>query len=89
MTLLLPLLAFVFASLLVAAAAMALSPGMAGTIERRLGEVTGTRAKPVADEPRYERVVVDALKRIGSVGPRSTSEMGKLQKKLVCAGYRS
>ena len=87
--LLLPLLAFVFASLLVTAAAMALSPGTAGTIERRLGEVTGTRVKPTADEPGYERVVVDALKRIGSVGPRSTSEMGKLQKKLVCAGYRS
>ena len=87
--LLLPLLAFLFASLLVAAAAMAFSPGTAGTIERRLAEVTGTRVKSTADEPGYERVVVDALKRIGSVGPHSPSEMGKLQKRLVSAGYRS
>ena len=41
MTLLLPLLAFLFASLLVTAGAMALSPGAAAAIERRLGEIRG------------------------------------------------
>ena len=46
--LLLPLLAFLFASLLVAAAALALSPAGGTTIERRLGEVTGT---PVRRRP--------------------------------------
>ena len=45
MVLLLPLLAFLFASLLVAAAAMALSPAGAATIERRLGEVTSSPTK--------------------------------------------
>ena len=43
MTILLPLLAFVFASLLVAAGAMMLAPGRAATIERLLGELTGHR----------------------------------------------
>jgi hypothetical protein len=40
---LLPLLAFLFASLLIAAGAMALAPASEATIERRLGEVSGTR----------------------------------------------
>src|SRR5262249_37176485 len=32
--------------------------------------------------------VVAALKRIGNVAPKSTSEMGKLRRLLVAAGYR-
>jgi tight adherence protein C len=89
-TLLLPLLAFLFASLLVAAAAMALSPGGDAAIERRLGEVlTGGRLKTPADDPGYNRAVIDALKKIGRAAPQSTSEMGKLQRKLTAAGYRS
>jgi len=49
--LLIPLLAFLFASLLVAAAAMALAPANAATIERRLSEVlTGERVAQPADE---------------------------------------
>ncbi len=86
---LLPLLAFLFASLLVMAAAMALSPAAGATIERRLGEITGTRPKQVADDSGYGRVVIDSLKRIGAVAPHSSSEMGKLQRKLLWAGYRS
>jgi tight adherence protein C len=85
----LPVLAFVFASLLVAAVAMALSPGSAAAIERRLGEVTGTRIKGPLEDAGYDRMVVDALKRIGNVAPQSSSERGKLQQKLVTAGYRS
>jgi tight adherence protein C len=86
---LLPLLAFLFASLLIAAGAMALSRGDA-TIERRLGEVlTGERVKQPADDPAYSRVVIDALKRIGRAVPQSPSEMGKLQRKLTTAGYRN
>ena len=88
--LLLPLLAFLFASLLVAAAAMALAPAEAVTIERRLSElVTGDRVKQPADHPGYSRVVIDTLKKIGRVAPQSSSEMGKLQRKLTMAGYRS
>ena len=88
--LLLPLLAFLFASLLVAEAAMALAPANALTIERRLSElVTGEQVKEPADHPDYSRVVIDTLKKIGRAAPQSSSEMGKLQRKLTMAGYRS
>jgi tight adherence protein C len=83
---LLPLLAFLFVTLLVAAGAMALSPASAGQIEQRLAEIGG--AETVADS-RYEKMLLDSLKRIGKVAPRSPSEMGKLQQRLVSAGYRS
>ena len=88
MTLLI-VLAFAFASLLVTAAAMALAPGGVGTIERRLGEVTGAPEKPIEVDRGYEEAIVAALKRMGAVAPKSVSEMGKLQQKLVYAGYRS
>jgi tight adherence protein C len=88
--LLIPLLAFLFASLLVAAAAMALAPANAATIERRLSEVlTGEHVAQPADDPGYNRVVIDTLKKIGRVAPQSPAEMGKLQRKLTMAGYRS
>ena len=89
MTLLIPLLAFAFASLLVTAAALMFAPGVAATIERRLSEVTGAPAKAADVDPAYARAIVDALKRMGAVAPKSSSEMGKLQKTLVYAGYRS
>jgi tight adherence protein C len=81
-------LAFLFAALLVTAAAMALAPANGATIDRRLGELTGA----IPDEPREGpsfRSIVGALKRVGRVAPRSVSEMGKLQQRLVQAGYRS
>ena len=89
MTMLLPLLAFLFGSLLIAAAAMAFAPGAATVIERRLGEVTGTRVKASTDDPGYDRVMIDTLKKFGAMAPQSRSEMGKLQQKLVTAGYRT
>jgi tight adherence protein C len=85
---LIPLLAFVFASLLVAAAAMAFAPGGAAAIERRLGEVTGTAPRIADSDLGIERVVVDTIKRLGRIAPKSLSEMGKLRLKLVSAGYR-
>jgi tight adherence protein C len=89
-TLLLPILAFLFASLLVAAAAMALAPSAAGTIERRLGELTGTPvARRRSEDAGYDKMVVDGLKRLGNLVPRSPAEMGKLQQRLVQAGYRN
>jgi tight adherence protein C len=87
-TLLLPLLAFLFVSLFIAAAAMALSGSGATTIERRLGEVSGAHGATIADEGGYDEVVVTALKKLGNAVPRSPSEMGRLQKRLVTAGYR-
>jgi tight adherence protein C len=89
MTLLLPLLAFAFASLTVAAAALALAPGGTTAIEQRLGELTGAPEKPLEVDRGYERAIVAALKRMGAVAPKSVSEMGKLQQKLVYAGYRN
>jgi tight adherence protein C len=88
-TLLLPLLAFLFASLVVAATAMALAPNGAATIERRLGEViVGGHVDAGPDDRGYDRAIVDALKRIGRVAPRSAKEVGKLQQRLITAGYR-
>jgi tight adherence protein C len=86
MVILLPLLAFIFASLLVAAGAMAFSPTAAATIERRLSEVTGSKAK--SHTPAAYEQIVKTLKRVGDAAPKSTSEMGKLQQRLVCAGFR-
>ena len=86
MILLLPLLGFVFVTLLVTAGAMALAPANAGRIEERLAEIGGL--EPI-DSGRYERMILDSLKRIGQVAPKSPSEMGKLQQRLVAAGYRS
>ncbi len=89
MTLLLPLLAFAFGSLLVAAAAMALAPTSAATtIGRRLGEITGAPVQAPVEDAGYAKSVVSALKRIGNIAPKSASEMGKLQQRLVVAGYR-
>jgi tight adherence protein C len=88
MTMLLPVLAFLFGSLLIAAAALAFAPGAGTAIERRLGEVTGTRVAASSDDPGYDRVMIDTLKRFGAMAPQSRSEMGKLQQRLVTAGYR-
>ena len=89
MVLLLPLIAFLFASLLVAAGAMALSSSSSTTIERRLGELTVGQVEAKTATPEYAKAIVDALKRVGAVAPKSASEMGKLQQRLVAAGYRS
>ena len=87
MTLLLPLVGFIFISLLVVAGAMALAPSGGTALERRLGEVASARTDQ-SDEPPPDRSVIQALKRMGAMAPRSTKEMGKLQQRLVTAGYR-
>ena len=87
---LLPILAFVFGSLLVAAAAMALAPSGASALERRLDEVTGAGVKPTEAEDRgYGKAIVDGFRRLGAVAPKQQSEVGKLQRRLIAAGYRS
>ena len=87
MTLVLPLLAFATIALLITAAAFAVSSGRAAVIERRLAEIAGTSPRSDGDLVTYDRVV-DTLKRIGRVVPKSPSEMGKLQLRLVHAGFR-
>jgi tight adherence protein C len=86
-TIVLPLLGFVFVALLVMAAAMALAPSTAGAVvERRLAEIGGV---PVAEGPSYDHMMMDALKRMGRAAPKSPSEMSKLQRRLVSAGFRA
>ena len=83
----LPLLAFVFASLLVAAAAMAFG-GSRNVALERLQEVTGFADRQTSGRPRLE-AVMGLLRRIGDRVPRSPKELGKLQLRLVQAGYRN
>jgi tight adherence protein C len=86
--LLLPLLGFIFISLLVTAGAMALSPKTV-TLDRRLEELSDWQGKPLAGEEKPARTsFLSGLKRLGTMGPHSSKEMGKLQKRLVNAGYR-
>ena len=87
MLILLSFLAFVFAALIVTAGALAFAPGGNVTIERRLGELTG-RDVHEADEARLQKVVA-VLKRVGNAVPHSPGEMGKLQGRLVRAGFRT
>jgi tight adherence protein C len=84
--LLLPILGFVFVTLLVTAGALALAPATGGQIEQRLAEIGGAEA---AGESRYGKLLFDSLKRLGRLGPQSPSDMGRLQQRLVSAGYRS
>ncbi|MBI4888020.1 MAG: type II secretion system F family protein [Acidobacteria bacterium] len=87
MTILLPALAFVCVSLLVLAGALALAPGHAAVVRQRLGEITGRPMTSGADAGAAARVA-DTLRTIGRAVPRSPSEMGKLQLRLVHAGFR-
>jgi tight adherence protein C len=84
----LPVLAFLTVSLLICAAAMALSPGAAATIQRRLNELRAGGAIPVRETPTLEPVV-KTLKRLGEVAPLASGEIGKLRQRLVAAGYRN
>src|SRR5438128_12210838 len=87
MTLLLALVGFIFISLLVIGGAMALAPSGGTALQRRLGEVASARTDH-SEEPPPDRTVIQALKRLGAMAPRSAKELGKLQQRLVVAGYR-
>jgi tight adherence protein C len=83
---LLPLLAFVFGSLLIAAAALLFMPNKAAAIDRRLEELTlGGRDEEV--KPRFQSLIA-LFKRIGEKVPRSPKELGPLRLRLVQAGFR-
>ncbi len=84
---LLPLLAFIFGSLIIAAAAIALMPKPATSIDRRIEELTSARATDVDATPRFDSMIA-FFKRVGEKAPRSAKEMGSLRLRLVQAGYR-
>ena len=85
---LLPLLAFVFGSLLVTAVTYALTTRSSG-LNARLRDVVGGGAAAEAMVPDESNVQVIAfLKRIGERLPQNPKELGKLRLRLVQAGYR-
>jgi tight adherence protein C len=83
---LMPLLAFLFGTVLVSAFAYALAPSRGAAIDRRIEELT----MPVDEEEKKPRLqsIVAMLKRIGERAPKSPKEMGNLRLRLVQAGYR-
>ena len=82
----LPILAFVFGSLIVAAAALLLMPSKAVAIDRRLEELMPGREN--VEERKLTEPLVKMFKRIGEKAPKSPKEMGTLRLRLVQAGYR-
>jgi tight adherence protein C len=85
-TLLLPLMGFLFVSLLIAAVALSMSQGATAVIERRLGELRGPGQ--VLHAPRAERLT-KTLKKLGKMAPQSAKEMTKIRQRLVQSGHRS
>ncbi len=88
MTLLLPLVAFLIGSVLVGVAVYAFAPGGTSAMERRLAEVVGPFEGAAADNADYTKAVVKVLKRLGEHAPQRSTEVGKLRRRLVAAGYR-
>ena len=88
MALLLPILAFLFVSLLIAAAAMALSPANGGVIQQRLNGLRGATGLAFAEPSPSGESVTRSLTKLGKYAPTSPAEMGKLKARLVAAGYR-
>jgi tight adherence protein C len=86
-TLLLPILAFVFGSLVVTAITYAITARSAPLADR-LRDVVGSSAAPDPAAEEHNEQVVAFLKRIGQRIPKSPKEMTKLQLRLVQAGYR-
>jgi tight adherence protein C len=76
-----------FVSLLVVAAALAFAPTAAATLEQRLMEVAGSRRAAIK-VPTPKTSFTDVMTKLGSFAPQSPAEMGKLKRRLVCAGYR-
>jgi tight adherence protein C len=85
---LLPLLAFIFGSVLVGGAAFALMPNRAIAIDRRLEELTTGRIRDDEEgRPSLDKLM-GFVKRVGEKAPRSAKELGSLRQRLVMAGYR-
>ena len=83
---LLPLLAFVFGTLIITAGAMALMPRRSA-IDRRLEELMVTGDREEQARPRLQ-ALMGMMKRVGEKAPRSPKELGALRLRLVQAGYR-
>jgi tight adherence protein C len=86
---LLPILAFLFVSLLIVGAAMAFAPANGGVIQQRLNELRGIAGVSVDEPSAYGESVKRSLTRLGRYAPTSSAEMGKLKSRLLAAGYRN
>jgi tight adherence protein C len=86
-TFLLPLMGFLFISLLITAIGMSLMRGETA-IERRLGELGVAGSLPDVPAVRNERLL-KTLRRLGQAAPKPSRELGKLRERLVHAGYRN
>jgi len=84
-TLLLPLMGFLFVSLLVAAVALSMTQGATATIERRLGELRG----PGTIAPPRAVRLTSTLTRLGKLAPQNPSDLSKIRQRLVQSGYRN
>jgi tight adherence protein C len=82
---LLPLLAFVFGSVVVGALVFTFMPNRAVAIDRRLAELTS--AEPEHEGHKFQ-ALVGMVKRVGEKAPRSMKELGPLRQRLVQAGFR-
>jgi tight adherence protein C len=82
----LPILAFVFGSLIVAAAALLLMPSKAVAIDKRLEELMPGREN--VEQRKTLEPLVKLFKRVGEKMPKNPKEMGTLRLRLVQAGYR-
>ena len=87
MTILLPLLAFAFGSIVVTAITYALK-AKPTVIDARLRDVVGGQQAPASDANASPDQIVAFLKRMGERAPKSIKELSKLQLRLVQAGYR-
>ena len=88
MTILLPLLAFAFGSLIVTAITYAITARSVGLSER-LRDVVGGQAQALPEGDASSEQVVSFLKRVGERVPQNPKELGKLRLRLVQAGYRN
>ncbi len=85
---LLPILAFALGTLIVSAMAyLLLARGSSVSIDQRLREVIGAPAA-VAEANAAPEQITAFLKRLGERLPKSPAELGKIQLRLVQAGYR-
>ena len=87
MSLWLPLLAFAFGSLLVTAVTYALTVKPAN-IDDRLRDVLGNQPQMPEQDASADQIVA-FLKRVGERLPKSPKDLGKIQLRLVQAGYRN
>jgi tight adherence protein C len=85
-TILLPLLAFAFGSIVVTLITYALTAKTA-VIDARLRDVVGQQAPPSEANASADQITA-FLKRMGARAPKSAKELSKLQLRLVQAGYR-